>query len=139
MPVYQYRCLHCEKQFDKFFRIADHQSVIDCECGGEAKQIISRPMIIVKPDIRYDSPIDGRPITNERARREDLARNDCIEYEPGLRQDSDRRVKENDHRLDKMIEETVSQEIERMPSRKREALANELTRDVTIDTVRLSA
>ena len=32
------------------------------------------PMVFVQPDICYDSPIDGRPITNLQARKEDLAR-----------------------------------------------------------------
>ena len=35
----------------------------------------------------YTSPIDGRPVMNMAQRREDLKRNDCIEWEPGIRQD----------------------------------------------------
>lgn len=33
----------------------------------------------------YLSPIDGRPITSRSARREDLKRNGCVEYEPSLK------------------------------------------------------
>jgi len=44
---------------------------------------IAMPTII--PDIpEYRSPIDGRPITSRSARREDLKRNNCVEYEPSL-------------------------------------------------------
>lgn len=32
----------------------------------------------------YRSPIDGRPITSRSERRDDLKRNNCVEYEPSL-------------------------------------------------------
>lgn len=32
----------------------------------------------------YASPIDGRMITSRSERRDDLARNNCVEYEPSL-------------------------------------------------------
>ena len=32
----------------------------------------------------YQSPIDGRLITSRTHRREDLKRNNCVEYEPSL-------------------------------------------------------
>lgn len=44
---------------------------------------IAMPMII--SDIpEYASPIDGRMITSRSERRDDLARNGCVEYEPSL-------------------------------------------------------
>lgn len=40
-------------------------------------------MPMVRSDIEpYKSPIDGRPITTRTERREDLARNGCVPYEP---------------------------------------------------------
>ena len=45
---------------------------------------ISMPTVISDiPD--YASPIDGRMITSRSARREDLKRNNCVEYEPSLK------------------------------------------------------
>lgn len=45
---------------------------------------IAMPMIV--SDIpEYRSPIDGRPITSRSHRREDLARNNCVPYEPSLK------------------------------------------------------
>jgi len=42
-------------------------------------------MPIVVSDIpEYRSPVDGRLITSRSARREDLKRNGCVEYEPSL-------------------------------------------------------
>lgn len=44
---------------------------------------ICAPMVM-KPMPEYPSPIDGRPITSRQARKDDLARNGCVEYEPSL-------------------------------------------------------
>ena len=45
---------------------------------------LAMPMII--SDIpEYPSPIDGRPITSRSARRDDLRRNNCVEYDDSLR------------------------------------------------------
>ena len=50
-----------------------------------AGQIVA-PMVV--SDIpEYRSPIDGRPITSRSHRREDLKRNNCVEYEPSLFKD----------------------------------------------------
>lgn len=44
---------------------------------------IPTPMII--SDIpEYASPIDGRMITTRSERRDDLKRNNCVEYEPSM-------------------------------------------------------
>jgi len=32
----------------------------------------------------YRSPIDGKPITSRSERRDDLKRNNCVEWEPSL-------------------------------------------------------
>lgn len=46
------------------------------------------PCPVVRSDIQeYHSPIDGKLITSRSQRREDLKANDCIEWEPGMRQD----------------------------------------------------
>jgi hypothetical protein len=40
-------------------------------------------MPTVRSDIQpYKSPVDGRPITSASERRDDLARNGCVPYEP---------------------------------------------------------
>lgn len=44
---------------------------------------LCRPYVI--SDIpEYRSPIDGRPITSRTHRRDDLKRNNCVEYEPSM-------------------------------------------------------
>lgn len=38
----------------------------------------------------YRSPIDGQPITSRSHRREDLKRNNCVEYEPSMKPKSEK-------------------------------------------------
>jgi len=85
----------------------------------------------------YHSPIDGRSITTAAQRREDMARNDCVEYEPGMRQDVDRRVIEDEKSIDRAIDETFDREMAKMPIAKRERLDAEMTAGMLAETVRL--
>jgi len=48
-----------------------------------AGQIVMPTVLSDIPE--YSSPIDGRPITSRSARREDLKRNNCVEYEPSMK------------------------------------------------------
>lgn len=47
-----------------------------------AGQIVMPTVISDIPE--YRSPIDGKMITSRSERRDDLARNGCVEYEPSL-------------------------------------------------------
>jgi hypothetical protein len=93
-------------------------------------------MIFVAPDVCYDSPVDGRAITSKQARIEDMKRAGCVEYDPGMRQDYDRRAQESDGRLAQLVESSVEQQIHEMPARKRELLQSELASGVTAEPVR---
>ena len=105
----------------------------------EGRHLRRAPMVFVRGDICYDSPIDGRPITSHAARREDMARAGCIEYDPGMKQDADRKHREREAALDASIEASVEADFQKMPSAKRERLANELAAGVTAEPVRLTA
>lgn len=96
------------------------------------------PLVFVKPDVRYASPIDGRPITSQAARVEDMKRSGCMEYEPGMRQDSDRRMKAEEEALDRKVDAFVEREIETMPTAKRERLAAELDGGSSPEVVRIT-
>jgi len=57
---------------------------------------------IVKPTVisdipEYRSPIDGKLITSRSHRREDLRRNNCVEYEPSLGPTKGKREFKNPH------------------------------------------
>lgn len=94
------------------------------------------PMAFVQRDVCYDSPIDGRAITNRQARIEDMKRSGCIEYDPGMRQDSDRKLRERDEQLDRAVDETVERTVAEMPIRKRESLVNEIASGVDAEVTR---
>lgn len=105
----------------------------------QGRRLRDAPMIFVKADVHYQSPIDGRVIRSEHERRDDLARNGCIPYDPGMRQDNERRVIDEERSLDRSVDEFVEREYETMPSAKRERLANEMADGMTAEPVRLTA
>lgn len=125
MPTYVW---NCEKghRFDRYATVGGRNEPQVCDCGASARRVITLPMVHVKPDVHYESPIDGRPITSEAARKEDLARSNCIEYDPEMKTDYMRRIKEKDDELEKSVDYTVDAAIAQMPSRKREKLESEL-------------
>jgi putative FmdB family regulatory protein len=135
MPTYEYVCTKGHK-FDRVLKVADCQKPQKCECGSKGKKIISAPMVFVSPEIRYTSPIDGKVIATRQQRQDDLARNNCIPYDPGMKQDADRRQRESEMKLEKSLDATVEKQIHDMPSRKREKLVAELQGGVTAEYAR---
>jgi hypothetical protein len=136
MPTYSYQCECGEKQ-TLVIQMSKHRNWQPCKCGKRAEQIItSAPMAIIAKDICYDSPIDGRPITSMAQRKEDLARAGCVEYDPCMRQDYDRRLKREEAALDKAVDETVDTAIAQMPARKRETLESEMAAGFTAEIER---
>lgn len=104
----------------------------------EGRHLRRAPMIFVQQDIHYQSPVDGRVITSRHQRLDDLARNNCVEYDQEMKKDYQRRVSETEQKLDKSVDEQVERAISQMPSRKRERLENELRAGVDADIVRTS-
>lgn len=96
------------------------------------------PMGFVQRDVCYDSPIDGRAITNKHARIEDMRRAGCVEYDPGMRQDYERRIEREQASLEAKVEETVDREIASMPAVKKERLQAEMEGGLTAEPVRRS-
>lgn len=94
------------------------------------------PHLLIQPEISYLSPIDDRPITSKQARLQDLARSNCVPYDPDQKQDYTRRIEAQEAALEKAVDRTVESEIANMPARKREKLEAELQGGMTIDIVR---
>lgn len=138
MPTYSYEC-RCGSAFDRILPLAEYATPQMCECGSVAQKVVCAPQLMIPQDIHYQSPIDGRPITSMRARAEDLARSDCVPYDPGQRQDYDRRIRESEKALDQAVDETVERHIESLPSEKRERLQSELDSGLTAEPVRQTA
>lgn len=126
MPTYVYEC-SAGHTFERILRVADYANPQGCDqCGRLGKKVITAPTVFVSKDICYDSPIDGRPITSMRARLDDLARNNCTEYDPEIKKDYTRRIERQQLQLERSVEATVEATIEQMPVRKREQLETEL-------------
>jgi len=105
----------------------------------QGKRVMEAPMVFVKPDVHYESPIDGRVISSKQQRLDDLARSNCIEYDPEMKTDAERRRQEADKVLDKAVDSTVEAAFEKMPVKKKERLTNELVGGITAEPVRLTA
>lgn len=135
MPCYLYRCVEGH-QFDRYLPVERYREPQTCHCGAESNKIITAPMIFVQPDCHYTSPIDGREITSRQQRIDDLARHNCMEYDPEMKKDAQRRSAEADAAIEKSFDETIEREIHTMPVRKREALISELDSGVTVEPVR---
>lgn len=138
MPMYDLKC-EAGHLFERYLKFDQLDDVQKCDCGAVGARVILRaPMGFVQPDICYDSPIDGRPITSKHSREDDLKRHGCIEYDPGMRQDADRRRQDMENALDKSVDATVEREFSTMPARKREKLESELKAGAAAETVRLT-
>jgi hypothetical protein len=136
MPLYEYACL--DHRFTRFLPLARFAEPQVCDCGKPAGKLLSAPMVIgdISP---YQSPVDGKIINSRSARRDDLARNGCIAYEPGIRQDGLRNRAQSDERLERAVEDTIEGELARMPTRKRELLEAEVRAGTDVQLVRKSA
>lgn len=138
MPLHDWKCNNGHV-FERFVSRDELDSKHLCECGEVAERIfLSAPYSWATEDICYDSPIDGRPITSKQKRLEDLARSDCVPYDPDIKQDYQRRIDDGNARLEKSVDETVEKEIHTMPSRKREKLVAELQSGLVAEPVRLT-
>jgi len=138
MPLYTYACPNGH-QFDRFLRLADYKKPQTCECGLEASRKIMPTMVNcdMQPWDRYVSPASGKVITSYKERKEDMAATGCVDYEPSLKHHITRHMEAEDAKLEKAMDETVEGEIEKMPARKREKLAEELTSGADIEYTRI--
>jgi hypothetical protein len=73
MPTYVFSCPRGH-QFELFRNIRDFVREAPCECGETGRLVVQRTIGYVQGECRYDSPIDGRPITSWAQRKDDLAR-----------------------------------------------------------------
>jgi putative FmdB family regulatory protein len=48
MPVYEYECTKCNKQFEIMQKISDDPLTICSECGGDLKKLITNTSFVLK-------------------------------------------------------------------------------------------
>lgn len=138
MPLYEFEC-GIGHQFERVLPVAECSSEQFCDCGHIATRVyLTAPKGFVQKDICYDSPVTGRPVTSMAQRRQDLAKHGCSEYDPGMKQDYQRRIKREEAALDRSVDHFVDTEIAKMPARKLEKLESELKAGADATIVRNS-
>lgn len=134
MPIYSHKCPKGHK-FDLYLKLAELEDVQTCSCGEIAQRQISAPAFQVDFPA-YVSPTTGKLISSRTQRREDLKASGCVEYEPSLKEEKDRKVREDELKLEKTIDEHIEKTIYEMPSDKRDKLVSELEHGVDISITR---
>jgi hypothetical protein len=137
MPIYVFTCKEGHV-FDRILKLKDYDTPQTCDCGLEAKRKIVPTML--NCDMQswdyYESPVSGKPITSYKARKEDMARHGCVDYEPSMKKVQKKKIEKMDSDLDKRIDDTVDREWDKMPTHKRERLAKELVHGADIEIER---
>lgn len=138
MPLYSYACAN-QHVTEIFLPLSMHEAMIECpDCHAFASQIITAPLMVkAQPECRYDSPVTGEAITTWQQRRNDLARTGSIPYDPEMKTDLQRRLKDEEAAMEKSMDQHVERFIEKMSTKQRGKLFSELTEQgVTTETVR---
>ncbi len=135
--IYEYICGNGHA-FERVLPVKKFRTPQTCEiCGALGDRVLSLPALAyAKRTCEYESPITGKPVTSWAQRRDDMARAGCREYDPEMKTDADRFRREQEAKLDASVDETVEREFEKMPSRKREQLTNELSGGADVNIVR---
>lgn len=86
MPLYSARCSNGHPS-TFYSRIDDRDNSRQCgACGANLYRMLEAPTVHAGMT-PYQSPVSGEWIDSASARRNDLQRNGCVEWEPGMRQD----------------------------------------------------
>lgn len=135
MPTYRYKCLGCARFTDVFKRLSDMDRLERCSnCQFEMVRQIVAPA--VRGDYQgYNCPITNKWIEGRRAHEENLKRHGCRVLETGEKEDLIRSKQVEEAALERSIEGTVEEFIEKLPAAKKERLANEVAggMDVTFE------
>lgn len=125
MPLHDVLCDRGHR-YEAYIALADLANPMVCDCGAPAQRVFLTPPMGRVEKVEYVSPIDGRPITTKYSRLEDMARNNCVEYDPGMKDDYLKRQMESEQAIDRKVEAIVESEIHGMGARKRERLEAEM-------------
>lgn len=138
MPTHDFRCAdgHITEAL-----VGQGVDAIWCQtCAELANKVFLRfPAAFVQADVHYESPVDGRVINSRQAHIEDLARNNCVAYDPAMKDDHMRRQREADEAIGKKVEHHFDAELAAMPTRKKELLEQELRSGADLEFTRSTA
>lgn len=106
MPIYDYHCAKCDSKFTRFLKMVDYLQPQQHTCGETAVKILSAPMVVVDYP-GYVSPATGKWVEGKKAHLQDLKESGCRIFEPGERNDMEKRLKEEDKKLDTFVNDSV--------------------------------
>lgn len=104
-------------------------------CGQQAIKTLS-PAMLMTDLPGYTSPIDGHWVEGRKARREDMLRNGCREYDPSEKKNFLQNQYLEEQRFDKAVDETLDRQLSTMPARKLELLEQEVRSGADVITTR---
>lgn len=140
MPLHSFLCRdgHLSEAYQPLTGLREYE---DCpKCAQPAQKVFLRfPAAFVQADVHYESPVDGRVINSRQARLDDMARNNCVEYDPAMKDDQQRRIRESDEAIGRKIEHHFDAELSAMPARKKELLEQELRSGADLEFTRGTA
>lgn len=134
MPLYDTECRSCGIKDTRMIALINLDMPIVCNtCNGLMDRLISAPM--VRGDLQpYTCPVTGKVINGRKAHEDNLKRHGCRVLETGETEAARKYRAKVDQQMDKNIENTVEQYIEKLPTDKKEQLAKEVLSgaDITI-------
>ena len=82
MPLYEYRCVHCDREFEEIRRVADRHSARCPSCGGDRpKLLICMVRAAIKfPEGVYHGLPDEPHISSKRQLREECKKAGTDEF-----------------------------------------------------------
>lgn len=130
MPLYDLKC-RAGHTFTRFIPLRELEVPQLCECGEGAERQVSAPF--VRGDLPpYRSPVTGEWVQGRAARRADLARSGCVEWEPGIGRHGAAQRAQSEDRLSAALMETFSRELAKLPSAARERVTNEMAQNEVV-------
>lgn len=137
MPLHDWKCDECGIEAEMFLALADMETPPTCECGAPLRIVFRKAPFGIVDIPAYQSPVDGRVINSRRQRKEDLRRNGCVEWEPGFKEETERRKAQAEAAEEKAIDATVEEFVTNLPVRKKELLDQELRAGADVQVTRL--
>lgn len=126
MPVYEYKCKGCAKEFELVRSLRAYSPSVTCECGKTAERHFSKPPAVFGDYAPYDCPITGKRIEGKKAHEANLRAHGCRVLEPGETDSYKRRLAAEDAAIDAAVEATAEQFVTSLPAAEQETLAKGL-------------
>lgn len=120
MTNYNVWCRACNKDY-----VSAHKSPNCPKCGKPTKLLGERCNVgVINRFQSYQCPITGKAISSEAQHRDNLARHDCVEYDPEMKKDAAINRQRAWDELDAATDEFVSRKLAELPDETIAGMAN---------------